>query len=73
MKKALSIFLILIMCFAICACAAPSDDGLDEIENPMTVYISFADAEEFLRLGADRLGTSRLIKILKNTEDGKGY
>lgn len=26
---------------------------------------SFDDAEEFLRLGADRLGTSRLIKILK--------
>lgn len=26
---------------------------------------SFADAEEFVRLGAERLGTSRLIKILK--------
>lgn len=26
---------------------------------------SFEDAEEFIRLGADRLGTSRLIKILK--------
>lgn len=26
---------------------------------------SFADAEEFVRLGADRLGTSRLVKILK--------
>lgn len=29
---------------------------------------SFADAEEFIRLGADRLGTSRLIKILKEQE-----
>ena len=29
---------------------------------------SFADAEEFIRLGADRLGTSRLIKILKERE-----
>ena len=45
MKKLLSVFLILILCFALGACAAPSDDGLEEIENPMTVYISFADAE----------------------------
>lgn len=29
---------------------------------------SFADAEEFVRLGAERLGTSRLIKILKQNE-----
>lgn len=34
---------------------------------------SFADAEEFIRLGADRLGTSRLIKIIKNTDAGTGY
>lgn len=27
---------------------------------------SFADAEEFVRLGADRLGTSRLVKIVKS-------
>ena len=27
---------------------------------------SFEDAEEFIRLGADRLGTSRLVKIVKN-------
>ena len=27
---------------------------------------SFEDAEEFVRLGADRLGTSRLVKILKS-------
>lgn len=29
---------------------------------------SFDDAEEFMRLGADRLGTSRLVKIMKNTD-----
>lgn len=29
---------------------------------------SFEDAEEFVRLGADRLGTSRLIKILNQQE-----
>lgn len=29
---------------------------------------SFADAEEFIRLGASRLGTSRLVKILKDSE-----
>lgn len=27
---------------------------------------SIADAEEFIRLGADRLGTSRIVKIAKN-------
>lgn len=27
---------------------------------------SFADAEEFIRLGADRLGTSRLVKIARS-------
>ena len=27
---------------------------------------SFADAEQFISLGADRLGTSRLIRIMKN-------
>ena len=34
---------------------------------------SFDDAEEFMRLGADRLGTSRLVKIIKNTDTGMGY
>ena len=34
---------------------------------------SFDDAEEFMRLGADRLGTSRLVKIMKQTENGAGY
>lgn len=28
---------------------------------------SFADAEELIRCGADRLGTSRLVKIIKDT------
>lgn len=35
---------------------------------------SFEDAEEFIRLGAERLGTSRLVKIMKNSpESGNGY
>ena len=34
---------------------------------------SFDDAEKFMRLGADRLGTSRLIKIMKNVDQGSGY
>ncbi len=34
---------------------------------------SFDDAEEFIRLGVDRLGTSRLVKIMKNTDPGTGY
>lgn len=33
---------------------------------------SFDDAEEFIRLGADRLGTSRIIKLAKQEEAG-GY
>lgn len=35
---------------------------------------SFEDAEEFIRLGAERLGTSRLVKLIKNSPDaGSGY
>lgn len=34
---------------------------------------SLDDAEEFLRLGAERLGTSRIVKILKNADSGAGY
>ena len=33
---------------------------------------SLEDAEKFLSLGADRLGTSRIIKIVKN-EEAAGY
>ena len=33
---------------------------------------SIDDAEEFLALGADRLGTSRIVKIVKN-EEASGY
>lgn len=33
---------------------------------------SFKDAEEFLILGASRLGTSRIVKLAKN-ESGSGY
>ena len=33
---------------------------------------SVEDAESFIKLGADRLGTSRLVKIAKN-EKGEGY
>lgn len=34
---------------------------------------SFDDAEKFINLGADRLGTSRLIKIMKSEKVGSGY
>ena len=34
---------------------------------------SFDDAEKFVSLGADRLGTSRLVKIMKNAEESLGY
>ena len=32
---------------------------------------SLADAEEFIRLGANRLGTSRIVKLAKTMEQGK--
>lgn len=34
---------------------------------------SFDDAQEFVKAGADRLGTSRLVRIMKNTDSGSGY
>ena len=34
---------------------------------------SLDDAEKFIELGAERLGTSRIIKIVKNTDTGAGY
>jgi len=34
---------------------------------------SIEDAENFIRLGADRLGTSRIVKIVKNEECGNVY
>lgn len=34
---------------------------------------SLEDAEDFINLGADRLGTSRIVKIAKNQDTGSGY
>ena len=34
---------------------------------------SLADAEKFMELGAERLGTSRIVKIVKNKDTGAGY
>lgn len=34
---------------------------------------SFDDAEKFIQLGADRLGASRLVKIMKHAGNGAGY
>lgn len=34
---------------------------------------SFEDGEEFMRFGADKLGTSRAIKIIKFTDRGASY
>ena len=33
---------------------------------------TFQDAEDFLELGADRLGTSRIVKLVKG-QQGEGY
>jgi len=34
---------------------------------------SLEDADDFVALGADRLGTSRVVKIIKATDNGSGY
>lgn len=34
---------------------------------------SLADAEKFMELGAERLGTSRIVKIVKHQDTGAGY
>ncbi len=34
---------------------------------------SLADAEDFIKLGASRLGTSRVVKIAKNEQNQSGY
>ncbi len=34
---------------------------------------SMEDAEKFIELGADRLGTSRIVKIVKGMKDAGGY
>ncbi len=34
---------------------------------------SMDDAEKFIALGASRLGTSRIVKIVKNQDNGGGY
>jgi len=34
---------------------------------------TLADAEEFIRLGADRLGTSRIVKLAKNEKSNTTY
>ena len=34
---------------------------------------SLADAEEFIRLGASRLGTSRIVKLAKSEESNRSY
>lgn len=34
---------------------------------------SMADAEKFIELGAQRLGTSRIVKIVKNEQNATGY
>lgn len=54
------------------------DKKYDLIENEIKILkaacgiSSIDDAEKFLALGADRLGTSRIVKIVKN-EEATGY
>ena len=46
-------------------CEIVTNAGAEFIKTS-TGFSSFADAEKFIELGADRLGTSRLVKIMKN-------
>ena len=34
---------------------------------------SMEDAEKFIELGVSRLGTSRIVKLVKGMETGSGY
>lgn len=59
--------------------ATPADVALfaENVESHVRIKAaggisSIADAEEFVSLGASRLGTSRIIKIVKN-EESSGY
>ena len=36
-------------------------------------FSSLKDAEDFINLGATRLGTSRIVKIAKNEENNSNY
>ncbi len=60
--------------------ATPEDIRLFSESVPENLKIKAAggiktllDAEEFLRLGAERLGTSKIVKIVKSEKDTSGY
>ena len=58
--------------------ATPADVEIFAANRPKGLLIkaaggisSFADAQQFIALGADRLGTSRLVKIAKEEDANK--
>lgn len=60
--------------------ATPEDIKLFSENVPLSLKIKAAggiktldDAEHFMELGADRLGTSRIVKIIKSEENISGY
>ncbi len=60
--------------------ATPADVALMRKHSPLHVKVkaaggisSLEDADSFIELGADRLGTSRVVKIVKTGDSGSGY
>ncbi len=60
--------------------ATPADVALMRKYSPENVKVkaaggisSLEDADNFIKLGADRLGTSRVVKIVKTGDSGSGY
>ena len=49
------------------------DGRYEEVEEEIRQIHEVCDGKKFISLGASRLGTSRLIKIMKNTDNGVGY
>ena len=58
--------------------AATLSEAFSEISNTYRAILllsprSYPDAEDFIKLGATRLGTSRIVKIAKNQKSDGGY
>ena len=75
-KKTLSILLTYLIVFLIILSLLflVADQMIESVNKFITNLDQYiADAEEFIKLGADRLGTSRIVKIVKNEESKSAY
>ena len=77
MTKLVKIILLLTMlCSLFFGCYSDKEESTDAavtVETTVATFPTVEDAEEFVRLGASRLGTSRIVKIVKAQDDGSAY